>query len=459
MIYITYILNQIRDWIWSAPLLLFILGTGVYLTWILKGMQFRYLGHAFREIFAKGENDEGDINPFQALMTTLAGAIGTGAIVGISTGIAIGGIGSLFWMWVCAFFSMAIKYAESLLAVKYREKDKRGEMIGGPMEYMEKGLNLRWLAILFAALGCMAALGMGNLVQVNSIAEAVNSIWTTNSWISGVVIAALTGMVIIGGVKSIGKIAGILVPFMSLFYLIAGLIIIFSHPGQIPGAFLLIIKSAFQGQAALGGFAGASIMAAIQMGVSRSVFSSEAGLGIPSIAAAAAKTDQPCRQALVNMTGTLISTIIICTITGLVIAMSGVLGTLDASGKMINGATMTIYAFKNSLGGGDYVVTIGLILFAFTTVIAWAYYGEKCAEYLFGEKAVIVYRIIYTLVIIPGAALELEFVWAFADIANALMTIPNLLALIWLSKVIVAETDDYILSLSKKKRAKQHGMA
>lgn len=444
------ILSEIKNWVWGPPLLILLIGTGIYLTIILKGMQFRYLGYALKQaFFPQKYQAEGDISPFESLMTSLAGAIGTGTIVGVATAIAIGGLGSMFWMWIMAFLGMAIKYSESLLAVKYRILDARGEMMGGPMQYIEYGLGWRWMAILFAIFGAIAAIGTGNLVQVNSIAEAISSIWTLDPWITGVILAILTGTVILGGVKSIGQVAGVLVPMMALFYLTAGLIIIVVHMDALPAAFKLIINSAFHGQAAVGGFAGSTILMAVQMGVSRSIFSNEAGLGISSMAAAAARTDSPGRQALITMTGALISTVIVCSITGFVLAVTNVLGQTTATGKVLSGATMAIEAFNTTLPGGNYIVALGLILFAFTTVIAWAYYGEKCFEYLFGEKFIFFYRIMYTLIVIPGAALKMEMVWNVADIMNGLMAIPNLIALIGLSGVILAETKSFIQMLKQ----------
>lgn len=437
--------ETVKNYVWGVPVLALLIGTGLYLTLLLKGMQFRYLGYAIKQVFSKPkENSEGDINHFQALMTSLAGAIGTGTIVGVATSVAVGGLGSLFWMWVTAFVGMATKYAESLLAVKYRETDKRGEMNGGPMHYIEKGLGWKWMAVAFAAIGSLAAMTTGNLVQVNAIAEAVNELYPSETLYIGIAIAAITGLVIIGGVKSIGQVAGILVPLMALFYIGGGLIILVKNYQIVPQAFGLIFSSAFNGQAAFGGFAGASIMMAIQMGASRSVFSNEAGIGISAIAAAAAKTDSPCRQALITMTGALISTVIVCTITGLVIAVTEVMGKVDENGQIINGATMAIQAF-NHLYGGQYIVSVGLILFAFSTVIAWAYYGEKCFEYIFGEKSIKFYRLIFTLAIIPGALLKMELVWLLADITNGLMAIPNLIALTALSGVIIKETNEFLL--------------
>jgi AGCS family alanine or glycine:cation symporter len=445
-------LGQIKDWIWGAPLLFLLLGTGVYLTLLLKGVQFRYLGYAFKQVMAKQqEESKGDISHFEALMTSLAGAIGTGTIVGVATAITVGGLGAIFWMWVTAFISMATKYAESLLAVKYREIDARGEMAGGPMQYIAKGLGWKWMASLFAVLGMIAALSTGNLVQTNSIAEGVYHVWHIDPWITGLVLCALTAIVIIGGVKSIGHVAAVLVPGMALLYIGAACFILFLNFSRIPEAFMLILHSAWKGQAAAGGFMGASVMMAIQMGVARSVFSNEAGLGISSIAAAAAKTDSPARQALITMTGALISTVIVCTMTGIVLAVTNVIGTNSESGQMLNGASLAIAAFNKHIPGGEYIVTIGLILFAYTTVLAWSYYGEKCCEYIFGERSVVVFRILFALVVIPGTVLKMEIAWHLADISNGLMVIPNLIALIGLAHVIVKETRAFLAHVEKEK--------
>jgi len=321
------------------------------------------------------------------------------------------------------------------------------------MQYIEKGLGWRWMAILFAIFGAIAAVGTGNLVQVNAIAEAVSSIWATDPWVTGTILAVITGLVILGGVRSIGHVAGVLVPVMAIFYLGAGLIIILQHIDKLPEAFALIMHSAFNGQAAVGGFAGSTIAISIQMGVSRSIFSNEAGLGISSMAAAAAKTDCPGRQAMITMTGALMSTVIICSITGFVLAVTNVLGQTSPSGKTLSGATMAITAFNTTLPGGNYIVAIGLILFAFSTVIAWAYYGEKCCEYLFGEKSVYIYRALYTLIVIPGAALKIEMAWNLANIMNGLMVIPNLIALLGLSGVILAETKSFLQLVKKEEGA------
>lgn len=445
------IIIQLKDIIWGIPLMTLLIGTGIYLTILLKGVQFRYLGYAFKQVVTRQKKgSKGDISHFEALMTSLAGAIGTGSIVGVATAIIVGGVGSIFWMWVTAFVGMATKYAESLLAVHYRVVDDRNEMIGGPMQYIERGLGWKWMAILFALFGAIAAITTGNLVQVNAITETVVNVWKTDQWMTGVVLSIITGLVVIGGVKSIGHVAGVLVPIMALFYLIGGLFIVALNITMIPEAFWHIIKSAFSGQAAAGGFAGATVMMAIQSGVARSIFSNEAGLGISSIAAAAAITDSPGRQAMITMTGALISTIIICSITGFVLAVTEVQGAVDASGIPLNGAHLAIEAFSRSISGGEFIVSIGLILFAFSTVIAWAYYGEKCCEYILGTKSIYPYRLLFTLIVIPGATIKMDLAWHLADIMNGLMAIPNLIALLALSKVIVTQTDEFLLQVKKE---------
>lgn len=439
---ITLLLEKINSWLWSGPLLVLLFGTGLYLTVILKGFQFRYLGFAFHSAIAKQQKQaKGDISHFQSLMTSLAGAIGTGSIVGVATAIAIGGVGAIFWMWITALVGMATKYAESLLAVRYRHTDKRGEMIGGPMQYIEQGLGWKKFAILFAVLGIIATLGTGNLVQVNAIVEGVNHIWKVDQLWVGIIVLVSVGIVVIGGIKSIGHVAAILVPVMAFFYICGSLFVLLMHASYIPEAFYNIVVSAFTGQAAKGAFIGSTVTAALQLGVSNSIFSNEAGLGISTIAAAAAKTDSPARQGMITMTGALISTLIVCTMTGLVISVTQVLGKVDAEGYMLNGASMAISAFETTLSGGEYVVGIGLILFAYSTIIAWAYYGEKCFEYLFGERWILIYRLIFIMIILPGALLELETVWLVANLANAFMVIPNLIAVLKLSKVVLHETD------------------
>lgn len=438
---LTHYLNLLHSAVWGVPLLFILLGTGIYLTILLKGVQFRYLIYGLVQSWkSQGSRQKGDISHLEALMTTLAGAIGTGSIVGVATGIAIGGVGAIFWMWVTALLGMATKYAESLLAVKYRVVDSEGEMVGGPMEYIERGLGWRWLAVLFAIFGAIAAIGTGNLVQANSIADAIDNVWDINPWFSGVVLSVLVGIVILGGVKTIGRVASIIVPLMALFYMLGGLWIMFLHLDKVPETFALILSSAFSGKAAVGGAAGTTILTAIQVGVARGVFTTEAGLGISSIAAAAARTDSPARQATIMMTGGLIATALVCTVTALVLVVTGATDAVDANGQPLQGVAMAIYAFSGSIPGGHYVLTLALVLFAYTTMLAWAYYGEKCAEYLFGQHAVKWYRILFALAVIPGAAVNLNLVWTLADATNGLMAIPNLIALIALSGVLVSET-------------------
>ncbi|MBS0634686.1 MAG: sodium:alanine symporter family protein [Verrucomicrobia bacterium] len=442
-------LEGVKSAIWGPPLLALLIGVGIYLTFALRGVQFRYLFKAIRLI---GQQDKsgtvGDISPFQSLMTSMASAVGTGSIVGVATALTAGGLGAVFWMWVMSFISMAIKYSESLLAVKYRTVDAKGEMSGGPMYYIEQGLGWKWMATLFAVFASIAAIGTGNLVQVNSIADAVRNIYDVSPWITGSVITIITAIVLFGGIKSIGKLSAWIVPFKALAYAGVGLLVLGMYYEELPAAFGTIFEAAFTGQAAVGGFLGSTAALALQMGVARCVFCSEAGLGIASIASAAAKTSSSGRQALMSMTGTLVSTAIICTITALVIAVTGVLGSQDASGQVLNGASLVISAFSHAIAGGKYVVIVGLILFAYTTVISWAYYGEKCFEYLFGVKSVTLYRLMYVALIVPGSLFALDVVWCFADIMNALMVIPNMIALAALAGVIRKETQTFIESES-----------
>lgn len=431
------LLDQVKQFLWGPFLLLPLLFVSLYLSIYFKGFPYRKTGFALKELFLlKSYGQKGDISQFEAVMTSLAGAIGTGSIVGVATAVTVGGFGAIFWMWIAAILGMATKYAESFLAVHYRKIDSKGEMIGGPMEYMEVGMNAKWMALLFAFFGCFAALGTGNLVQVNAIVEASQSLCAFSPLVIGIFVALCTALVILGGVKSIGHVAALLVPVMAVFYFCGGIAILIAQYEKIPEAFSLIFTSAFTAHAPIGGFAGATLAMAVQMGVSRSVFSNEAGLGISSIAAAAAKTDHPARQALVTMVGALFSTLIICTITGLVIAVSGVFGQVDEAGNLFSGATLAVLAFSQAFSWGSYIVSIGLILFAFSTIIAWAYYGEKCAEYLFTEKAVYPFRILFVLTVFAGALMQMHTVWTLADIANALIVIPNLIALMALSPVV-----------------------
>jgi len=453
-------LDHLYDWIWGIPLLTLLTGLGIYLTIALKGLQFRYLGYALKLVFGSQKNHpeiegKGDISHFESLMTALAATIGIGNIAGVSTAIAVGGSGALFWMWITALLGMATKYAEAILAVKYRVLDEKNEMCGGPMYFIERGLGWKGLASSFAFFGAMAALGGGNMLQANSVADGLYTMFHVDPLVTGLTIAALTGLTLLGGIKSIGKVASYLVPFMAIFYIGGASIILFLSYDKIPGALMDIVTHAFTGQAAAGGFLGSSLALALQVGVSRGLMTSEAGLGTASIAAAAAKTDLPGRQALVSMTGSFLATIIMCSVTGLVLGVTGVLGLTNEEGVLLKGTAMTIAAFESVLSGGGYVVTIGVVLFAFTTVLGWAYSGEKCVEYLLGRRSVPFYRLLFTLVIIPGAVLELDIVWKISDVFNGLMAFPNLIALCALSSVVISETHVFLNVLKAEAQAKQ----
>jgi AGCS family alanine or glycine:cation symporter len=429
---------------WGPPMLIFLVGTGFYLTVVLKGLQFRKLGYSLWLALVKRKDDgdePGDITHFQALMTALSATVGTGNIAGVATAIAAGGPGALFWMWITGLVGMATKYGEAVLAVQYRVKDHLGTMSGGPMYYIANGLGWKWLATLFAVFASVAAFGIGNMVQSNSVADAVEAIFHVPFWVTGLVLMVFTALVILGGIKSIGKVTGVLVPVMILFYMGGALVILVLHAKAIPGALALVVKQAFSPTAATGGFLGASVMMGIRMGVARGVFSNESGLGSAPIAAAAAQTKHPVTQALVSMTQTFIDTIVVCTMTGLVIIMTGAWSSGDT------GAELTTMAFRAGFTGGAYIVTIGLILFAYSTILGWSYYGEKSIEYLFGEGAIKPYRYAFILVVGVGAVAKLDFVWALSDTFNGLMAIPNLIGLLALSPVIVKITREYFQSV------------
>ena len=438
-------IGSLNSIVWGPPMLVLIVGTGIFLTFRIKFVSFRYLPYALKLAFTphQDKTSEGDISHFQALMTALAATIGTGNIAGVATAVTLGGPGAVFWMWVTALVGMATKYSEAILAVKYRIVDKNGEMAGGPMYFLERGLNAKWLGILFALFGAIAAFGIGNMVQSNSTAEAVKSAFGVPLIYTGIALSIFTALVILGGIKSIGKVTSLLVPFMAVFYIIGGLVIIFMNIDKLPAAFSYIMKAAFAGHGPLAaGFAGATVAQAIRYGVARGVFSNEAGLGSAPIAAAAAKTDHPARQALVSMTGTFLDTIVVCSITGLVLAITGIWQ--NANPDTLTGSALTTAAFTSVLGkSGAWIVAIGIILFAYSTILGWAYYGEKCAEYLCGEKIIMPYRVIFVIFVAIGAYMKLAFVWDFADTMNGLMAIPNLVGLILLSKVIASETKDF----------------
>jgi AGCS family alanine or glycine:cation symporter len=432
---LTEFLGTVSGYVWGPPLLILLVGTGIFLTIRLGVLQLRLLPYALKLTFSKNpdKDSQGDISHFQALSTAMAATVGTGNIVGVATAVILGGPGAVFWMWFSAFFGMATKYGEAVLAVKYRIVDSKGQMAGGPMYYLEHGLKQKWLAVLFAIFGSIAAFGIGNGTQSNSVASVVRDTFSVPTWITGIILTIFAAVVIIGGIKTIGKVTAFFVPFMALFYIIAGIIIMILNMDLIPAALGTIFSAAFTGEAAAGG----AIGAAIRYGVARGVFSNEAGLGSAPIAAAAAKTDMPGRQALVSMTQVLFDTLIICSITGITIVMSGLY--LDES---LEGAALTTAAFEQFLGGaGPLIVAIGLIFFASSTIIGWSYYGEKCFQYLFKNPSLlIVYRIAFVAMVFIGATISLDVIWTFSDVMNGLMAFPNLIGLLGLSGVIVYET-------------------
>jgi len=439
--------QRLANYIWQ-PLFVILLALGLYLTVRLKGLQFRYLWYSLKLAFKRHDHtDIGDISQFQALTTALAATIGIGNIAGIATAVATGGLGALFWVWITCLVSMSIKYAEATLSVRYRAVDARGEMSGGPMHYIDRGLGWKPLAMMFALFGMIATITTGSLIQSNSIASALSGYYQTHDWIVGLLLALCTGLVLVGGIKSIGKVTAVLVPLMALFYFFGSCIVIGCNLDSLSDALHTIFVSAFTGQAAVGGFIGSTMIVAMQMGVARGVFSSETGLGSSSIAAAAAKTDYPSRQALISMVGSFLSTII-CTFTGLAIAVTHVLGTYDSHGKLLNGAYMTVMAFEKAFPYGGLVVIVCCILFGLSTIIGWSYYGEKCCEYLFGLRSVPIYRMIFILCVFLGVIIPLDLIWSLADIANAFMALPNLIGILFLTSVVCQETDFFF-----KKRA------
>ncbi|ENY8693956.1 sodium:alanine symporter family protein [Clostridioides difficile] len=435
------ILNKVDAFIWGPPLLVLLVGTGILLTVKLGVVQITKLPRALKLIFSAENKGSGDVSSFAALCTALAATVGTGNIVGVATAIKAGGPGALFWMWIAAFFGMATKYSEGVLAIKYRTKDKNGQVSGGPMYYIVNGIGEKWrpLAIFFAISGILVALlGIGTFTQVNSITDAINNSFGIDPRITGVVLAVFVALVVFGGLKSISNVATKIVPFMAVIYVVICGIILISFWNKIPETFMLIIKSAFTPTAATGGFLGATMSLAIRNGIARGVFSNESGLGSAPIAAAAAKTEWPAEQGLISMTGTFIDTIIICTLTGFSLVISGVWC------SDLNGAVMTQAAFNGAIPTfGPILLTVSLTLFAFTTILGWSYYGERCFEFLFGVKGMNGYRTVFVAMVLLGAFLKLEVVWIIADIVNGLMAIPNLIALLALSPIIVSETKKY----------------
>ncbi len=443
---LTDILNQIDGYVWGPWLLALLVGTGVWLTLRLHLLQVMKLPRALKLIFFARNKGNGDIDSFKALCTALAATVGTGNIVGVATAIKLGGPGALFWMWLAAFFGMATKYAEGCLAVKYRSVDDQGHVAGGPMYYIEMGLGKKWkpLAGAFALFGVMTAmLGNGTTTQMNAITASVQAGFGVSAYITCAIITVLVAIITFGGLKSISKTASKIVPGMAVVYFVITVIFLGYNAGELPHAISLVIDGAMNGTAAAGGFAGAGIMLVMRSGIARGLYSNESGLGSAPIVAAAAKTKWPAEQGLISMTGTFIDTIIICTMTGLTIIVSGV-WTGD-----LNGAELTQAAFASTYGSfAPFILTISLTLFAFTTIIGWNYYGERCWEYLFGTKTIKLYRICYIAILASAVFLKLEAIWALADIVNGLMAIPNLIALLGLSGVIAAETKKYFAHLA-----------
>ncbi len=445
-----HLLGVIGGYVWGLPLMILLVGTGVWLTLLLKGIQFTKLPYALYQAFIvrKEEGAEGDISHFQALMTALSATVGTGNIAGVATAICVGGPGALFWMWMTGLVGMATKYAEAVLAVKYRVVEPDGSISGGPMYYLSNGLKMKWLGALFAIFASIACFGIGSMVQSNSVAEAVFNSYGLETAHTGMILIIFTAGVILGGIKSIARVTSVLVPVMIFVYSIASIIILVMYAGELPAAFALVIDCAFTPTAATGGFAGAGVMLAIRMGVARGLFSNESGLGSAPIAAAAAQTNSPVMQALVSMTQTFIDTLIVCTMTGMVIIVTG------AWDSGANGAVLTSNAYNIALSSfgpnlGGQIITICIILFAYSTILGWCYYGEKSISYLLGSKAIMPFRWVFVSSVGLGTVLKLDVVWTISDIFNGMMAFPNLVGLILLSPVVAAETKKFLASQKK----------
>jgi len=430
----------INELAWGPPMLVLLLGIGLYLSLGLRFMTVRKIPVALRLLLQgrQGKGD-GDISPFNALMTSLSATIGTGNIAGVATAVALGGPGALFWMWITALLGMATKYAEAVCAVRFREQDALGNYSGGPMYYIRNGLHKRWhwLGFLFALFGSLAGFGLANTVQSNSVAQVLSDSFSIPPLVTGLVLMALVAAVVLGGIKRISSVASWLVPFMAVSYFLMSLVVIVTKLPEVPAAIMTIVDSAMTGTAATGGFAGASVWAALRFGVARGVFSNEAGLGSAPIAHAAARTNEPVQQGMIAMLGTFIDTLVICTMTGLVIVLTDVWPT------GVSGASLTSMAFGAAFPGGQYVVTLGLCLFAFTTMIGWSFYGERCAVYLLGTRVITPFRVAWVLAIPVGTLVELDMVWLIADTLNAFMAIPNLIALGLLSPLVFSISKDY----------------
>ena len=443
-------ITAVNGFAWGPPMLGMLGFTGVILTLGLVFMPWRKLGYGFRLLFDRSDpGGAGEVRPFQALMTALSATVGTGNIAGVATAIALGGPGAIFYMWLIALFGMATKYAEAVCAVQYREVDEAGKHVGGPMYYLSKGVGAfapelgKWLGIAFAVFGAVAAFGIGNAVQVNSMAAALGDSFHVPTWVTGLVVAVLVGIVVIGGIRRIGEVAGKLVPAMVVLYVGAALVIIAINIADVPAAFGLIFTHAFNPAAATGGFAGAAVAAAIRFGVARGVFSNESGLGSAAIAHAAAQTKSPVRQGIIAMLGTFIDTLVVCTMTALVILTSGAWTMTGADGNGLTGAVMTATGFQSTIGGGQYIVTVALAVFAFTTILGWSYYGERCWQYLFRARSLWIYRSLWVLAALAFANVKVDFVWNLSDTLNGLMAIPNLVGLLLLAPMVFQVTREY----------------
>ena len=453
---INSVIDSINAFAWGPPMLGILGVTGLLLTLGLVFMPWRKVGYGFRLLFDKNQAvGEGEVKPFNALMTALSATVGTGNIAGVATAIALGGPGAIFYMWLIALFGMATKYAEAVCAVTYREVDATGKYVGGPMYYLRNGVGEfapelgKWLGIAFAIFGAVAAFGIGNAVQVNSMAAVLIDSFGVPTWVTGVVVAALVGIVVIGGIRRIGDVAGKLVPTMIVLYLGAALLILAINVTAIPDAIGMIFTYAFTPAAATGGFAGAAVAAAIRFGIARGVFSNEAGLGSAAIAHAAAQTNSPVRQGLIAMLGTFIDTIIVCTMTALVILTSGAWTMTGSDGGGLTGAVLTSTGFQASIAGGQYIVTIALAVFAFTTILGWSYYGERCWQYLFREKSLFIYRGLWVAAALAFANVKVDLVWNLSDTLNGLMAIPNLIGLLLLAPMVFKVTREYFDDIGK----------
>ena len=436
------VVSNINKVVWGVPMLVLLVGTHLFFTFRLKFIQ-RHIFKAIKLSVTKDSHSEGDISQFGALATALAATIGTGNIVGVATAVALGGPGAVLWCWLTGLFGIATKYSEGLLAVKYRVKTSDGTMLGGPMYALERGAKMKWLGVLFAIFTTIACFGIGNMTQANSITSMLNTSFNVNPYISGAIITVAAGIVLIGGVKSIAKVCESLVPFMALFYVLGCVAVLFINAPYIPEAIVTIFTRAFTIQAAAGGFVGSTIIAAMRYGIARGLFSNESGMGSAPIAAAAATTSNPVRQALVSMSGVFWDTIIVCALTGLVLVSSIV--KYPALGSL-SGGDLTAMAFEKVHIFGRYILAVGLVTFAFSTILGWAYYGERAFEYLFGKKPMILFRIVYSVVIFVGSVSANQLVWDIADTFNAFMAIPNLICLLLLNGVIVSETKKYLWS-------------